>query len=320
MTQRPTRGAAYARLVGERLRTLETPDGRTLAFATWGDPAGFPILSLHGTPGCRFNRWPNEELYDRLGVHLVTHDRAGYGQSDRHHGRSVADEAADVAALADALGLDRFGVIGGSGGGPHVLACAALLSDRIVRATCVVGVAPFGPPGLDEDDWLAGMDEENVKEERKALAGEEVLTPFLEEQQRISEERVAVDPSTLLDDFELSESDRAQLARPEYMLAITESTSEQAANGVGGWVDDDLAFLKPWGFDVGAVSVPVLIRYGLTDVLVPPQHGEWLAANVPGCIVEVEASAGHLGDDPEEQIASDARWLRDGVAPAAASV
>jgi len=320
VTQRPTRGAAYARLVGERLRTLETPDGRTLAFATWGDPAGFPILSLHGTPGCRFNRWPNEELYDRLGVHLVTHDRAGYGQSDRHHGRSVADEAADVAALADALGLDRFGVIGGSGGGPHVLACAALLSDRIVRATCVVGVAPFGPPGLDEDDWLAGMDEENVKEERKALAGEEVLTPFLEEQQRISEERVAVDPSTLLDDFELSESDRAQLARPEYMLAITESTSEQAANGVGGWVDDDLAFLKPWGFAVGAVSVPVLIRYGLTDVLVPPQHGEWLAANVPGCIVEVEASAGHLGDDPEEQIASDARWLRDGVAPAAASV
>jgi pimeloyl-ACP methyl ester carboxylesterase len=304
--------------MGERLRTLETPDGRTLAFATWGDPDGFPILSLHGTPGCRFNRWPNEELYERLGIHLVTHDRAGYGQSDRHHGRSVADEASDVAAIADELGLDRFGVTGGSGGGPHVLACAALLSDRIVRAACIVGVAPFGPPGLEEDEWFAGMDEENVEEERNALAGEAVLTPYLEEQQRIAEERVAVDPSTLLDDFELSESDRAQLARPEYMQVITESTSEQAANGVGGWVDDDLAFLKPWGFDVGAVGVPVLVRYGLTDVLVPPQHGEWLAANVPGCIVEVGTSAGHLGSDPEEQIASDARWLRDGVAPDAA--
>jgi pimeloyl-ACP methyl ester carboxylesterase len=303
--------------MGERLRTLETPDGRTLAYATWGDPDGFPILSLHGTPGCRFNRWPNEDLYARLGVYLVTHDRAGYGQSDRHHGRTVADEAADVAALADELGLDRFGVTGGSGGGPHVLACAALLSDRIVRAACIVGVAPLGPPGLEEDEWFAGMDEGNVKEERKAIEGEAALTPYLEEQQRISEERVALDPSTILDDFDLSESDRAQLARPEVAQVITESTSEQAANGVGGWVDDDLAFTKPWGFDVGAVAVPVLIRYGLTDVLVPPAHGEWLAANVPGCIVEVETSAGHLGDDPEEQIASDARWLRAGVVPAA---
>jgi len=301
--------------MGERLRTLETPDGRTLAYATWGDPDGFPILSLHGTPGCRFNRWPNEEVYERLGVHVVTHDRAGYGRSDRHPGRSVADEAADVAALADELGLDRFGVTGGSGGGPHVLACAALLPERVVRAVCVVGVAPFGPPGLTEDEWFAGMDEENVREERKALEGEEALTPYLEDQQRQSEERVAVDPSSLLDDFDLSESDRAQLARPEVRQVITESTAEQAVNGVGGWVDDDLAFLKPWGFDVGAVSVPVLIRYGLTDVLVPPAHGEWLAANVPGCIVEVETSAGHLGENPEEQIAADARWLRDGVAP-----
>lgn len=301
--------------MGDRLRTLETPDGRTLAYATWGDPDGFPILSLHGTPGCRFNRWPNEEVYARLGVHFITHDRAGYGRSDRHHGRSVVDEAADVAALADELGLDRFGVTGGSGGGPHVLACAALLSDRVVRAVCAVGVAPFGPPGLEEDEWFAGMDEENVKEERQAIAGEEVLTPYLEDLQRQGEARVAVDPSTILDEFDLSESDRAQLARPEVIQLIRESTTEQAANGVGGWVDDDLAFLKPWGFDVGAVAVPVLIRYGLTDVLVPPAHGEWLAANVPGCIVAVETSAGHLGDDPEEQIAEDARWLRDGIAP-----
>jgi pimeloyl-ACP methyl ester carboxylesterase len=129
------------------------------------------------------------------------------------------------------------------------------------------------------------------------------------------EERVAVDPSTVLDEFELSESDRAQLARPEAMQVIREATAEQAVNGVGGWADDDLVVLKPWEFPVSAISVPVLIRYGLTDVLVPPAHGEWLAENVPGCIVEVEASAGHLGGDPEEQIAIDVRWLRDGIAP-----
>jgi len=301
--------------VGEPLRTLETPDGRTLAYATWGEPAGFPILSLHGTPGCRFNRWPNEDLYKELDVFFVTHDRAGYGRSDRHRGRSVADEAADVAALADELGFDRFGVTGGSGGGPHVLACAALLPDRVVRGLCIVGVAPFGTPGLERDEWLAGMDPENVKEVGWAEAGEEVLTPELEVLQRQAEERVAADPTTAFDDFELSESDRAQLARPESIQVIRESTFEYAVNGVGGWVDDDLAFLKPWGFEVGTIAVPVLIRYGLTDVLVPPAHGEWLATNVPGCIVEVGDEAGHFGADPEEQLAADARWLSEGIAP-----
>jgi len=305
--------------VGERLRTLETPDGRTLAYAIWGDPDGFPVLSLHGTPGCRFNRWPKEEVYAELGVCWMTHDRAGYGRSDRHRGRNVADEAADVAALADELGFDRFGVTGGSGGGPHVLACAALIPDRVVRAICIVGVAPWGTPGLERDEWLAGMDPENVKEVGWAEAGEEVLTRELEAEQKRVEERVAVDPATILDGFELSESDREQLARPEAMQVIREATFEEAVNGVGGWVDDDLAFLQPWGFDVGDVSVPVLIKYGLTDVLVPPAHGEWLAANVPGCIVHTDDTAGHLGTNPEEQIAEDVGWLREGIAPEGAS-
>lgn len=199
-----------------------------------------------------------------------------------------------------------------------MLACAALLPERVVRAVCVVGLAPFGAAGLEQDDWLAGMDEANVREVRKALEGEEALRPSLEHLQRQAEERVAVDPSTVLDDFELSESDRAELARPEVQELLRETTFEQNVNGVGGWLDDDLAFFKPWGFDVRTISVPVLVRYGLTDVLVPPAHGEWLAANVPGCLVEIETSAGHLGADPELQIASDARWLSEGIPPEAA--
>lgn len=301
--------------MAERLRTLDLPDGRTLAYAIWGDPDGFPVLSLHGTPGCRFSRWANEELYAELGACWVTHDRAGYGQSDRNHGRRVVDEAADVAALADELGLDRFGVTGGSGGGPHVLACAALLPDRVIRAVCAVGVAPLGSPGLEEDAWLAGMDPENVKEVEWAIAGEHVLTPKLEAEQKRIEERVSVDPSSVLDDFELSDADREALARPEAMQTIREAVLEQAAHGVGGWVDDDLAFLRPWGFDVGAITVRVLIKYGLTDVLVPPAHGGWLAANVPGCIVRADEVGGHLGTNPEEEIAANVRWLRDGIAP-----
>jgi pimeloyl-ACP methyl ester carboxylesterase len=301
--------------VGEPLRTLETPDGRTLAYAVWGDPGGFPILGLHGTPGCRLERWPHEDLFVELGVCSVTHDRAGYGRSDRRRGRRVADEVDDVRSIADELGFDRFGVTGGSGGGPHALACAALLPDRVVRATCRVGVAPLGDPGLEEDEWLAGMDSENVKEFGWARAGEDVLTRELEAEDARIKERVAIDPSTALEGFDLSESDRAYMARPETMQITRESTFERSRNGVGGWVDDDLAFLQPWGFDVAAISVPVLIWYGATDVLVPRSHGEWLASNVPGCLVKLDDDAGHMGGNPVDDITQNVRWLSRGIAP-----
>ena len=307
------------RPVAEPLLTLQTPDGRELGYALWGDPDGFPILVLHGTPGCRLERWPDEEVYRRLGVLLVTHDRAGYGRSTRRPGRRVVDEVDDVTALADQLGLEHFGVTGGSGGGAHALACAALLPDRIARAACVVGVAPFGDAGLDREAWLAGMDPENVKEFGWVEAGEEVLQRELEAENARISARVAADPTSVLGDFELSESDREELAREERMQIIRESWAEHSVRGVGGWVDDDLAHLRPWGFDVGDISIPVLVRYGATDVLVPPAHGEWLAANVPGCVVKVDEVAGHLGSDPTEEIAETARWLRDGVAPPGSS-
>jgi pimeloyl-ACP methyl ester carboxylesterase len=303
--------------MAQPLRTLETPDGRTVAYAMWGDPDGFPVLALHGTPGCRLQRWPDDSLYQSLGVSLVTHDRAGYGRTTRRHGRSVADAIDDVIAIADDLGYERFGVSGGSGGGPHVLACAALHPERVVRATCLVGVAPYGSTGLEHDVWVDGMDPENVKEFTLALEGEEAVTEYVEAQQAEAERRVAVDPSSVFDEYELSESDRAQLARPEVMQIFREATVEWAANGVGGWVDDDLAFTRPWGFDVADITLPVLVVYGTADVLVPPVHGEWLAANVPGCLVKVE-EGGHLGTDPVADITENLTWLKDGLVPAGA--
>jgi pimeloyl-ACP methyl ester carboxylesterase len=294
---------------------VTAPHGREVAFAVWGDPAGFPVLALHGTPGCRLQRWPDEEVYRGLGVCVVTHDRAGYGRSSRRPGRRVVDEVDDVRLIADELGFERFGVTGGSGGGPHALACAARLPDRVPRAVCAVGITPYGPPGLAPDAWLAGMDPENVREFRLALEGEEALVPDLERAQAKMEARVAVDPSSVLDDFDLSDSDRAQLARPEIVQIIRESTAESAVNGVYGWADDDLAFTQPWGFDVSEITVPVLVRYGSTDVLVPRAHGDWLAAHVPGCIVKLDDDAGHLGGDPVEEIGADMRWLRDGTPP-----
>lgn len=166
-------------------------------------------MVLHGTPGCRLQRWPHEELYQQLGVCVVTHDRAGYGRSTRRHGRSVADAVDDVIAIADELDLDGFGVTGGSGGGPHALACAALRPDRVVRATSSVGIAPYGEGGLEHDEWVDGMDPENVKEFGIALAGETALTEYVEAQQAQAEARVAVNPATVLDDYDVSESDRA---------------------------------------------------------------------------------------------------------------
>ena len=302
--------------MGESLLTLETRDGRQLAYALWGDPEGFPTLSLHGTPGCRLERWPDEDLYRRLGLLRVTHDRPGYGRSTRRPGRRIVDEVDDVVALADHLGLDRFGVTGGSGGGAHALACAALLPDRVVRAVCVVGLAPLGSPGLDRDSWLEGMDPENVKEFGWAVAGEEVLMRELEREHAKIASRVRHDPATVLEEFDLSESDREELARQERVQIIRESWGEHSVLGVGGWADDDLAHVHPWGFDPGAISIHVLIRYGATDVLVPPAHGEWLAAHVPSCVVKVDGDAGHLEANPEEAIAEEVRWLRDGVPPA----
>jgi pimeloyl-ACP methyl ester carboxylesterase len=271
-------------------------DGRTLTYAEWGDLSGFPVFTLHGTPGSRFNRHYDESKYVEAGARVLTYDRPGYGGSDRHRGRRVVDCVADVVAIADALGIDTFAVIGGSGGGPHALAAAARLPDRVTRVTCAVGIVPFETEGFD---FFEGMDPNNVREMRWALEGEDVLAPQLEREAAEMVERVAVDPSKIIgDDWDLSEADRAELARPERHDVIRESVTESFANGVWGWVDDDLCFTVPWGFDLGEIRVPARVIYGSTDVLVPRQHGEWLARNVPNAEVVIEEAKGHI-PDPE---------------------
>lgn len=266
-------------------------DGRQLCFAQWGDPDGRPVFGLHGTPGCRLNRHPDNAAIAATGVRLITYDRPGFGQSDRHAGRRVVDCVDDVAAIADALAIDRFAVTGGSGGGPHALAVAARLSDRVTRARCVVGVAPVGLPDLD---WLEGMDPENVKEFGWAIAGEAVLHERLTEESEAMMKRVADDPSKALgDEWQLPDADREVFSNPLIMQVMRESLPETFVNGVWGWVDDDLAFVKPWGFELTEITVPVEVHYGAQDVLVPAAHGAWLAANVPGALVVASNDKGH---------------------------
>ena len=291
------------------LTTVDLPDGRTLAYAEWGDPAGRPIVTCHGTPGCRLNRHPNQDLVRSTGARVIAFDRPGYGRSTRNAGRRVVDVVPDVVALVDHLGLDEFAVVGGSGGGPHALAVAASLPDRVTRVGCIVGVASYEALG---DEWFTGMDPMNVKEFGWALEGEQRLQQELSREDTEMRERVARDPATVLGAFDLPPSDREVLARADVATVIRESTAEQSANGVWGWVDDDLAFTRSWGFDLATLARPAAVWWGVADVLVPAQHGEWLAATVPTAVPRVREGRGHQ-PDPDRDVVVLNRWLLDGV-------
>jgi pimeloyl-ACP methyl ester carboxylesterase len=296
-------------VVTDNLSTLALPDGRTLAYAEWGDPDGAPIFVLHGTPGCRLNRHPDNVKIAATGARVITYDRPGYGASDRHRGRIVNDCVADVSALADSLGIGSFAATGGSGGGPHCLAVAAALHDRVTRAACIVGVAPYAALG---DEWLEGMDPENIKEFGWALEGESRLEPELTRESAAMLARMAEDPATVLGDFDLPDADREILSRPEIAQVMTESLTECVRNGIWGWADDDIAFTVPWGFDPSTITVPTAVWWGSKDVLVPPKHGEWIARTVPDALPRIDTSGGHQAD-PDTHIQVLYRWLVDGV-------
>ena len=274
--------------------TARTADGRTLAFCEWGDPEGSPVFSLHGTPGSRLTRHPDEEVYRRAGVRAITYDRAGYGGSTRLPGRTIAHAAADVATIADALGIERFAVTGGSGGAPHSLSCGTLLPGRVTRCASVVGPAPCGAAGLARDAWLRGMVEGNVREFELSLAGEEALRPELQRATTEMLTNLGRDPDHPMGEgYDLSPSDLEMVARTDIREMLDTSLKVGCGETIDGFVDDDLSTVAPWGFDPTAITVPVAVWYGVSDTLVPPTHGEWLARTLPGATV-VRLDGGHF--------------------------
>lgn len=290
--------------------TTRASDGRTLAFCQWGDPEGVPVFSLHGTPGSRLSRHPDEDVYRRAGVRALTYDRAGYGRSTRHPGRRVSDVVDDVAAIADALGLDRFAVSGGSGGAPHALACGALLGDRVTKCASVVGPAPLGPGGISREEWSEGMVEGNVREFGWALEGEDTLRPELEREAGkllATIEGDAADP--LGEDYKLSAEDRGAVQSGGIREMLAAAFREGVGRSIDGLVDDDLAFVEPWGFDVSRMTVPVSVWYGPHDTLVPTAHGEWLARAIPSAEAVV-MDGGHFAI--YERLPELLAWLTDG--------
>jgi pimeloyl-ACP methyl ester carboxylesterase len=223
------------------------------------------------------------------GVRHVAYSRPGYCGSERDRGRTIADCVRDVETIADELGIERFLTVGWSGGGPHALACAALLPERTIAAATMASVAPYDAAGLD---WLAGMGDENIEEFGAVQAGEDRLSSYLEAERAEILASTADDIQAALGDL-LSEVDRAVLSGEfaEYLHAGTQAALE---HGVWGWVDDDLAFVADWGFDLGAISPPVTIWQGEQDRFVPFEHGRWLAEHVSGATARLPAEHGHL--------------------------
>lgn len=260
------------------LRELDIalPDGRTLhAYDTGPAGARLAVVWHHGTPNIGPPPEPLFEHADRLGIRWLGYDRPGYGGSTPRTDRDVSSAAADVAAVADAAGVERFAVIGHSGGSPHALACAALLPDRVTAVVAGSSLAPFGADGLD---WFAGMAPSGEASLRAAAAGREAKERY---------EATATDDGSAFTD-----ADHAALAAEWSWFGSVVGPAIEG--GPGGLIDDDLAYLHPWGFDPATIRMPVLLLHGGRDRVVPPAHSTWLSRVIPGAELRILPDDGHI--------------------------
>lgn len=270
-------------------RTVLTESGREIRIFEGGKPDGVPILVHSGTPGSRL--LSSKEIENALshGIRLIGYDRPGYGGSTPFPGRTVASAADDMIVIANALKLERLATWGHSGGGPHALACAALQPDRVFAAVALASPAPYEADGLD---WLAGMGESNIEEFGAAIEGRDALEKFIEAE---APGLLAADAKSLLQAFRslLSPVD-ADVLTGDFVAFLIDNIVEGIKERRDGWVDDDLAFTKHWGFDLGQIQIPVLLLHGTQDRFVPFSHGEWLASHIPGVDAQILPEDGHI--------------------------
>jgi len=270
-------------------RTARTPDGRTLAIEEGGDPAGRPVLVHNGTPNSRHLFAPVAADAAARGLRLIGYDRPGYGGSTPQPGRSAADCAADVRAICAELGIARLAMWGISGGGPHLLACAALLPDLVTAAASLASPAPSDAEGLD---WFDGMGQDNVDDFKLQQSDKVAARAKLEAEREANLAASGEDLAGLLKTL-LTPADAAVLTG-EFAEYLAYTGREGLAPGSQGWWDDGEAFDRSWGFELSAIEIPVLLMHGRQDQFVPFGHGQWLAARVPGVEARLLDDDGHL--------------------------
>ena len=267
---------------------VRLPDGRRLDLRVSGPAGGFPLVFHHGTPGAATPYRVLERAAYARGLRLVTTSRPGYGDSTPQPGRSVVDVVADTAAVLAAIGAGRCLIAGWSGGGPHALACGARLGAT-AAVLVIAGIAPYGAAGLD---YMAGMGYDNIVEISTALKGEHQLRPYLLDQREQLKDATDADLVASLDTV-LPDVDRAVLTG-EFGEDDAANFREALRTGVEGWLEDDIAITRPWGFGLEEISVPVMIWQGSADLMVPFSHGQWLASQLPGASAHLEEGEGHL--------------------------
>ena len=270
-------------------RVIETPDGRVLRTEEAGDPKGRPVLVFHGTPGDGSHYAEHVADAKAKGIRLISYDRPGYGGSTAKPGRSVADAEPDIRAIAGAYGLERFAVWGVSGGGPYALASAALLPDLVVAAASLASPAPYEAEGLD---YFTGMGKDNFDDIKLTLEDEPAARAKAvtdrEMMLKLKPEQVVKALASLMSEVD------AAASTPEMTVYQVGSMQAGLAPGDEGWWDDGIAQLRPWGFAVESIVVPFQLWHGRHDRFVPFQHGEWLAARIPGVEAHLTDVDGHI--------------------------
>jgi pimeloyl-ACP methyl ester carboxylesterase len=268
---------------------ITLPDGRLLDAFLAGPDDGTPLVFHHGTPASGMPTASFVNAVTDRGLRYVAWSRPGYGDSTRQPGRAIVDVATDAAAVLDAIGADRAYTVGWSGGGPHAMATAALLPERIIGTGIIGGVAPYPADGID---WFEGMGPENIEEFGAVLEGPEALIAFKERVwpiwRKVTGEEAAEAFGGLIDDV-----DRGSLTG-EFADEVAATTREGLRNGYWGWFDDDMAFSRAWGFELEPMRVPVHIWQGGHDRMVPYAHGKWLAAHVGSACPHLFDEHGHL--------------------------
>jgi pimeloyl-ACP methyl ester carboxylesterase len=270
-------------------RAVPLPDGRRLDVWVAGEQGATPLVFHPGAPSSGLPYPPMVEEVTKRDFRYVSWSRPGYGDSTRQPGRSVANAADDTATILEWLGAGDCFVLGWSGGGPHALACAALLPDRVRATATIGGVAPYPAEGLD---WMAGMGAENIDEFTAAFAGPEALDELLRSQWMGLAQISGPEVATALGDL-VGDVDR-QTATGDYAEWLAAVFRDALRNGPAGWMDDDLAFAKPWGFELSAIQQPVHVWQGGEDRMVPYAHGVWLCEHLGTACRHLHPAEGHL--------------------------